>query len=249
MHLQDDTLFLRDEALAAEGFVHGFSIRTGGVSRGAFDSLNLGAGVGDDGAAVQENLARLAAAAGFAPSAFRTARQVHGAEVILLGSDGQEEEEGDALMARERGLVPAVRTADCVPILLAHPDTRAVAAVHAGWRGTLAEVVLGAVAALEAAGAPARELRAAIGPAIGPCCYQTAPEVAARFASRLGAAVISGRQVDLRHSNRLLLQEAGVHPERIAEVGGCTSCEAGLFFSHRRDRGHTGRHLSFIRCG
>jgi len=241
--------FLRSERLAEEGFVHGFSTRSGGVSRGPFASLNLGPATGDDPAAVEENHRRLADAAGFPRADLRLVHQVHGDRVIRL--DGREPPppgaEGDALLAAVPGLAPAVRTADCVPILLAHPRSGMVAAVHAGWRGARLRIAAATVAELAAAGAAPAELVASVGPAIGRCCYEVSPELAEGFVATYGAGVADGRRLDLREVVRLQLAGAGIPAAAVDFVGGCTACDPATYFSHRRDEGRTGRHLSFIR--
>ena len=169
-----------------------------------------------------------------------TFKQIHSATVVnaegrcgILG-------EGDALLEDRPGAVIAVRTADCLPILLADERHRAIAAVHAGWRGTVARIVAAAVDAMRARfGTAPGDLHAAIGPGIGKCCYQVGPEVAAYFGEQ-GRAHIS-----LRDANRSQLLTAGVTPERIYASNLCTMCLAGEFHSFRRDREAAGRLYSF----
>ena len=169
-----------------------------------------------------------------------TVKQIHSASVVnaegrrgLLG-------EGDALLEDRPGAVIAVRTADCIPILLADERHRAIAAVHAGWRGTVARIVAAAVDAMRARfGTAPGDLHAAIGPGIGKCCYQVGPEVAAQFGEQ-GRAHIS-----LRDANRAQLLAAGVTPERTYASNLCTMCLAEEFHSFRRDREAAGRLYSF----
>lgn len=227
-------------------FPHGFTTRQGGASPAPWDSLNLGGAVGDDPERVAENWRRLERTTGLA---FARVRQVHGARVLRAEAPGAPVEEADAVWTTTPGVAACVSVADCVPVLLADPGTGAVAAVHAGWRGTVARIVAEAVAVLhrEAGAAPSR-LLAAIGPSIGPCCYEVSPELAARFRAEIGP-VTSGDaapRLDLWESNRRILVAAGVAPERIERLGRCTSCERDLFFSHRRDAGRTGRQMAFI---
>jgi YfiH family protein len=229
------------------GFPHGFTTRRGGVSRPPWDAANLGGSVGDDPAHVGENWRRLEAAAGLG---FARVRQVHGARVVLAEAPGASLEEADAVVSRAAGVAACVSVADCVPVLLADPRSGAVAAVHAGWRGTLARAAAEGVRALVLeAGADPGSLLAAIGPSIGPCCYEVAPELAARFEAELGAAVVrpgSAPRLDLWSANAAVLAAAGVAPERIEPLRRCTACEPELFFSHRRDRGRTGRQVAYI---
>jgi len=160
------------ELLARAGFRHGFTKRAGGVSEGAFSSLNLAFGVGDDEANVRENLSRLRSALG-ADVPFLRVLQVHGNAVADALSVAQTETaEADAIVAAEIDAFLAVQTADCAAVLLADPETRAVAAVHAGWRGASNGLVRNAVRALRDKGADPRRLLAAIGPCIGAECYE-----------------------------------------------------------------------------
>ena len=204
-----------------------FSTRLGGVSEPPYDSLNLGLVTADSDAAVGENRRRLAQALGFSLEQIVFARQVHGTRLLRHPREvGVVEADGHVVT--EPGIAPLVFVADCLPVALYGPD--GLAMVHAGWRGLSGGIV---AAAAEAVGAT----RAAIGPGIGPCCYEVGEEVLATFAE-LGE-VAEGRMLDLPEVARRLLARAGV--ERVESAGLCTSCEMELFFSHRRDAGRTGR--------
>ena len=169
-------------------------------------------------------------------------KQIHSSVVFAADGVGCAGE-GDALVTRERGLAVSIRTADCFPILLADPVRRSVAAVHAGWRGTAASVVLSSLGRMKSEfGTDPRDVFAAIGPGIGSCCYEVGLEVAQRFGK--GEA---GR-LDLAAENRAQLIAAGLRPERIDAVGGCTFCHPAQFFSWRRDQDRAGRMISFIRA-
>ena len=269
-------LFLASRLLSAADVVHGFSLRGGGVSQGPFASLNLSRAVGDDAAAVEENLASLAAAAGLeGGAAFVTASQVHGDRVIAAGGGKVREvfpeseaggqapsardvatEAADALLGLEEGTAVGVRVADCVPILLHDPESGAVAAVHSGWRGARLSIAARSVRALaHAADADPALLLAAVGPCIGRCCYAVSGELAATFRALFGPevaddpATVAHPHLDLRACVQLALVAAGVPAPRIEQVEGCTSCDAGSFFSHRRAAGRTGRHLAFVVAG
>ena len=246
---------LRSPGLAALGVPHGFSVRTGGQSQGPYASLNLGAAVGDDPAAVAANLAHLASVAGVV--GFLQASQVHGTRVhqVAVGDDPDalRHLEADALVTTTPGRAVGVRTADCVPILFAGPGGAVVAAAHAGWRGTLGGIAGETVGWLErACGVAPATVRVAIGPCIRTGCYEVDPELGARFVDALGAGVTwtpegAGRpRLDLVEANLRVLEAAGVGRDRVDIVGGCTHCEPARYFSHRRDRGRTGRHLSFV---
>ncbi len=157
--------------------------------------------------------------------------------------------EGDALLTDVPGAVVGVRTADCVPILLVDVSKRTVAAVHAGWRGTAQAIAAKTVGALAARfGSDPRDMQAAIGPAIGACCYEVGPEVASQFKSlfpeRSGGE--ERAHLDLPEANRRQLLDAGLPPDQIHLSGLCTACLAGEFFSWRRDRVKHERMVSAI---
>lgn len=239
---------IRSGLLDEHGFAHGFSQRTGGASEGPFASLNLARTVGDDPAHVAENVRRFAKAIG--TDRIFEVSQVHGREVVEVGPEDAiahvRSIEADALVTRAPKSAVAVRTADCVPVLLGDPSTGAVAAVHAGWRGVVARIVEAAVEALSED--PSR-LVVAIGPHIRVERFEVGHEVAPQIAAVAhGEAVVVEREprphVDLAKTVRAQLEALGVH--RIDDVGGCTHAEAERFFSHRRDEGRTGRHLSAI---
>lgn len=263
------TSILTSRLLAANGVPHAFSLRGGGVSIAPFDSLNLGSAVGDEPTAVEENLRRLLRAARVAPDAFVSVRQVHGDRVVHAawgvgrvelrdtrqGAALAGPVEADAIIGQP-GTVVGVRVADCVPILLHDPVTGLSAAIHAGWRGTVALIVSRTIDILskEYAVRPA-SLRAVIGPFIGPCCFEVGDEVAERFASdaAFGPDTVDRTRakphVDLGRANRRLLEAAGVEAAHVEAAGGCTSCDPARYFSHRRDDGRTGRHLALVAAG
>ena len=219
--------------------------RGGGVSGGPFASLNLGDHVGDDPHAVASNRRMLVAAAGV-PVEPAWLRQVHGTRVADLDA-GVPDGPADAAVARCRGRVAAILTADCLPVLLAAEDGEAVAAAHAGWRGLAAGVLEATVRAL---GVPPARLVAWIGPGIGRKHYEVGPEVRAAFASQ-GSAVEQAFQVnargrylaDLPLLARRRLEALGI--ERVGATADCTFSDTNRYFSHRRD-GHCGRQATLI---
>ncbi len=242
-------------------FGHGFSTRAGGVSAPPFDTLNLGARWGDAAASVGENRRRLLRAVGAAGPLF-VARQVHGAGVarVRAGDDPAAfaAAEVDALVSGDAGVALGVFVADCIPAIVVDPRTGAFAAAHAGWRGTVAGVLPAVVRALgDEFGARARDLRVALGPAIGPCCFEVGAEVVAAFTAALGGSVdgvvapsprgAAGKwHVDLKAANRLLLERAGVAPDAIDAAPDCTCHEGARFFSFRRDRDKTGQQMGIV---
>lgn len=236
---------------AALPLPHGFSSRLGGVSEAPFAALNLGLSAGDDPEAVRTNRARFGAALGLnAP--ILTAHQVHGPAVrVAEETFGLPDCRADAVVSAEPWSAVGVFTADCTPILLWDPATGAVGAVHAGWRGTVADVTGEAVRVMAARyGASPEAMVAAIGPAIGPCCFEVGPEVAEAFAEAgLPEAVVPREpkpHVDLWGANFRRLTEAGLAPDNIHRADACTFCDAAHFFSWRRDAGLTGRMLAAI---
>ncbi|AEV17170.1 MAG: peptidoglycan editing factor PgeF [Thermus sp.] len=220
---------------------HGFTTREGGVSQGPFASLNLSPATGDDPERVAENQRRVLEAFGHPPVA--ALKQVHGTQVHRVTGPGTWE--GDGLLTQTPGLLLRVGVADCYPVLLYHPQG-AVAALHAGWRGVVGGILPRALELLAGLGLDPQEAHLALGPGIGGCCYQVGEEVAARFAEA-GLSTFAqdpkapGRYLlDLEGALLLQAQRWGIPRERIHRVGLCTRCTPTLF-SHRRDRGRTGR--------
>lgn len=218
-----------------------FSTRLGGVSEGDFESLNLGIFTDDEPDRVVENRRRLCAAVGADPESATMAWQVHGARVTRaercgIVTPGTVFERCDGLWTDEPGHALALLTADCYPVALVGETERGragLAVLHVGWRGLLGGISEAGVAALGG------EVRAAIGPGIGACCYEVGDEVAAPFRERFGKEVLDGGRLDLGRATELALRKAGV--EEVERIGGCTACSPELYFSHRRDRGRTGR--------
>jgi polyphenol oxidase len=174
------------------------------------------------------------------PEGIRMVKQIHSSAVL----DADEPPgEGDALISDRAGVLVGVKTADCVPILIVDPSTPAVAAIHAGWRGSAENIVAAAVRRMAARWQTRPEnLRAAIGPSIGVCCYEVGPEVANRFEWWFPATPD-------RHLNLPAINEAQLRAEGVTDIwkcGECTFCMAKRFFSFRRDREHAGRMVSFI---
>jgi len=182
------------------------------------------------------------------PPEITTARQIHSCNVLNITEiTGDRVGEADALVTARSGVLLGVRTADCVPVLLADTRTRAVAAIHAGWRGTAGNIAAAALRQMtERFGTRACDVRAAVGPSIGACCYTVGPEVASRFAtwcSILGHSTETER-LDLQQVNRLQLELEGV--ESVWVSGECTYCAAERYFSFRREREEAGRMLSYL---
>jgi len=231
---------LRDPRIA-----HGVSTREGGVSVGPYASLNLGASVGDAEWAVQENRARLASGLGYAPEALVTTPQIHGRDVLVVDEATAPTAlsvRADILVTDRPGFLLMQRYADCVPILLWHPEAGAVGVAHAGWRGTAINVAeravraVGELAAGDSRGGDPSGMVAAVGPSIGPCCFEVGEDVVAQFPNANGAVSDGPRgrpHLDLWELNRRQLVDAGVPASSVDVAGVCTRCNADTFFSHR----------------
>jgi YfiH family protein len=219
-----------------------FSARLGGTSHGAYESLNLGLHTEDEQAAVRANRLRLAAALGRDADAVLLGLQVHGAQISRREAapdpnpftGDARPADADGQVTSDPSLTPLVQVADCLPVALS--GDRGVAMLHCGWRGLAAGI---AGRGVEEVGANA----AAIGPGIGPCCYEVGEEVLDEF-SGLGAGIAEGAMLDLPEVARRLLARAGV--KTVETSGLCTACNPELFFSHRRDAGRTGRQAGLV---
>lgn len=238
------------------GLCHGFLGREGGASRGPFASLNLSYWVGDNSRFVDVNWQR---ARMLMPRGIRFAQleQVHGKVIhnVGLGHTGNPRPAGDGMVTTAAGLALCIFTADCVPVLLADTERGVIGALHAGWRGTLAGVAPAGIRAMERQGAEPAKIRAALGPAIGPCCYEVDASLARQFERRIPNAAAHVRAadrsdkayLDLRGIIADQLADAGLDREEIQSVGPCTRCESERYFSRRAAGGSaTGLQLSFI---
>jgi YfiH family protein len=205
------------------------------VSEGPYESLNLGRKSGDEVERVDENRRIACEALGADVAKLALNFQVHSA-VVRRAEPARRGEHADGLWTDEPGLPILAMSADCLPIALARTDggRPAIAVLHAGWKGLLAGIVASGVEALGGG-----NLAAAIGPAIGPCCYEVGEEVAAPYRERFGDDVMCERRLDLWTSAERALHAAGV--EHVDRFDRCTACEPEAFFSHRRDSGVTGR--------
>ncbi len=260
---------LRSPLLIEEGFEHAFFTRRGGVSQPPWDSLSFSMAQGDDPAAVRENRRRAARVLGVDERALYYLSQVHGTEAAVLRGDEDPDAVvlriGDITLSASPRVACGVRSADCVPVLLADRHTGSACAVHSGWKGTLARVVVSGVQRLrEIIGGPG-DIVAAIGPCISVCCFEVEGDVASLLsqASSAGEAALSHGpatanarrrsgssaptpRVDLRRIVRAQLVETGVADGSIEDVSGCTVCSPELFHSYRRDGDRSGRLLSAI---
>lgn len=240
--------------------LHAFTTRFGGVSGGIYASLNLGVNTFGDREHVRENYAIIRKALDIPAGRFTCTNQVHGSDILSVTRADCGEPPvpppygADGLITRDPSVALTVYAADCVPILLYDPVQSAIGALHAGWRGTAADIAGEAVRkmALEFGCAPV-DVRAAIGPCISECCYETGRDVADAITGMLGTA--AGRciapksgnmkfMVDLKEANRLLLKRAGVRDITISDE--CTSCRCDKYWSHRKTNGLHGSHAALI---
>ena len=256
--------------------IHAFSTVPGGVSPLENEIvLNLGFTDWDTRENVLENRRRLQTAAGAPDLPLITLKQFHSDVIHLFDTTPGEPCKGDASITNRPGLLLAIQTADCVPILLVDPKKRAIAAIHAGWRGTLARIAAKTIGAMQMHFATnPRDLLAAIGPSIGPCCYEVGTELATEFLSQFADApdyfdefrtgdepnpvqwlnmMPPGHQpppkgvlLDLRKANRSQLQSAGLRPQNIHTIDLCTACHPHLLFSYRKQGPRSGRLMSLI---
>jgi YfiH family protein len=251
--------WLESTLLREAGFRHAFFTRCGGVSEPPWDTLNFAISVGDAPESVRRNLAIAAAALGVEPRRLYMLSQVHGATSRVLRGDEDPDEVvrsvGDITLSRAREVACGVRTADCVPVLVADRSSGAALAVHSGWRGTVARAATAGIAALRVLIEGEGDLVAAIGPHIASCCFEVGDDVARALAecSTAGERAVvrdagSGAKprVDLRRIVRAQLEEARLVADCIDDVLGCTVCEPARFHSYRRDGARSGRMLSAI---
>ncbi len=244
--------------------VHGLSTRSGGVSTVYGDqTLNLGWTKEDAAEAVVANRRLLVEAVAGDPGwKLATLRQVHGtmirsvlqADEAMHDAAGRALYEGDGLLTAAPGVLLGIQTADCVPVILADVAQQVVAVLHAGWRGTAGSMAAMGVERMRAQhGSRVEDLVAAVGPAIGPCCYTVGEEVRAAFCGGFayGSDLFAKERLDLWEANRRQLVDAGIAADRIAVVGECTACArttggARRYFSHRAEHGVTGRMMSVV---
>lgn len=237
----------------------GFTTRHEGVSRPPYNSLNLGTNTLDQPFNVEGNRSLLARAFGVSQDALVTLRQVHGSDILVIDEPNGDYShflrlEGDAVITNQPELMIGVCVADCVPVLLCDPEKKVIAAVHAGWQGTADRLVSKTVEGMQSEfGCDPNMIQAAIGPSIGKCCYEVDAPVRQAFL-KSGIAWDSYAEpggegkwlLDMAAVNRELLLLAGLESGAIQVSEMCVCCQRELFFSHRRDKGETGRQMGFI---
>lgn len=238
-----------------EGLLHGFIGRRGGKSVGPYAELNVSYRVGDDPKVVSQNVCDMKLAVGIHDGRIVTMKQVHGDKIVEVKDKKLKEAgEADGMITAETDIYLGVLTADCVPILFVAPKNKLLAAVHAGWRGTLAGIAEKAARLFtDQLHVSSDKIEVALGPTIGSCCYEVKDDVAVPLLKRWGGTAQASIQkrngktyLDLRQLNRSVLSQAGIPETNIFQIGPCTSCSPDDFFSYRRERSETGRQISFI---
>jgi polyphenol oxidase len=254
---RNSLVFYQFDSFSGEPMLsHGIFTRLGGVSEGHYSALNVGSTVGDNDAHVAENRRRMAGALSVRDDETRTVWQVHGAEVLVIEANSQQESppvQADGIITKVRGIPLAMRFADCVPVVLYDPIHQAIGMAHAGWKGTLLGAGSATLRAMSAHfDTRAADVIAGIGPSIGPCCYKVGPEVVKGVEDVFGSGdglVLrpengGGPHLDLWEANARALRAVGVEQIEVAEL--CTSCNTHEFYSHRREQGKTGRFGALI---
>ena len=254
---QNDLIYMRSSLIAAK---HAFTTRFGGVSGGEFESLNLGSNRGDDPACVRENFRRVCALFGVDENGACVTNQVHKNDVrIVTGADrhiclGPVPYEADGLVTAEKGLPIFCFTADCVPVLLHDPAAGVAGAIHCGWRSSVQDILAVALRQMASLGARPENIRAAIGPAIGRCCFETDDDVPSAIEAWLGGDTAglfdpgpgTKTLVDLRLANARRLRQLGVPAENLDISDECTRCSHEKYWSHRYTKGLRGSQASAI---
>jgi len=252
--------FIEPQLMTASGnLAAGFTTRHEGVSRPPYNSLNLGLNTNDSVHSVQGNRSLLSRAFGAKIEQLLTVTQVHGTDILVVDAPNQDfthflKLECDGIVTNQRRIMIGVGVADCLPLLMFDPVRQVIAVLHAGWKGTAAGIARKGVAAMvNDFGSRPGDIHAAIGPGIGPCCYEVDEPVSEAFAAESAiwhestSEIGRGKwKLDLTAANRLQLLDCGLSSERIETTHQCVCCTPELFFSYRRDKCETGRHLGFI---
>lgn len=269
------TVFLLADWMSRYDYVEaGFSSRRGGVSAGSYSSLNCGLHVHDRAEHVVENRRRLAQTTRLPFTAWTYAEQVHGRRVAVVGEQdkgaGRDSRETalqatDAFVTNVPGICLSAQFADCVPLYFLDPVRKAVGLAHAGWKGTVLKVSMATIDTMaHTFGSRPEHILAAIGPSIGPCCYEVDDRVIREVDAVVSELKLPVRpdaagepplytpttegkyMLDLQQLNRQIMIKAGILPSNIEVTKLCTSCRTDLFFSHRKESGTTGRMVAWI---
>jgi len=263
VYIDGKTPYFQSELFNKYGIKHAFFTRKGGVSKGAFESLNFAEGIGDvkdSEENVMQNYEIAANLFGLHKDDVCRTYQTHTSKVVFadeslrgVGTVKPKFDFGvDGLVTNVKNLLLSVRTADCVPVLLCDTDKKVCSAVHAGWRGTIGGITKNAVALMTEQGVKPENILVAIGPCIGKCCYEVGNELYGEFVSKnieyskFFTPIGEKYMLDLNLANKTILIEAGINPQNISVAEICTKCNGELFFSHRRNGAVRGTMSAFI---
>jgi len=247
--------YFQFESLLSKNLTQAVFSRQGGVSPVPWDSLNLGNTVGDDTTRIEENKTKLLSSIGYFPNQLAQIQQVHSAHVKVVDKPVNRNDmlsQGDAMISNKPGLLMLMRFADCVPILFYDPEKNAAGIAHAGWKGTVKEVAISAVSKMqEQFGTNPSDLIVGIGPSVGPDHYEIGEDVVEEVKrtfphswDKLLITVLDKVKLDLWEANRISLIKAGVNHIEMAEI--CTACNVDDWYSHRAEKGKTGRFAAVI---
>jgi len=259
---QDKISYLQPDWCRGLKVAAGFTTRNGGVSRAPFNSLNLGFNTEDPKSNVEGNRSTLSRAFGIPPHQLLTVRQVHGTDLLIIDEPNPDLShflniECDAIVTNQPGIMIGILVADCYPVILFDPVRQVAAAVHVGWRGAAGGILARTLMTMrENFNCMMHDIRAAIGPGIGGHLYEVDRPVREAFRQGAGHWELCSKEVglgkwhlDLRQACRLQLRDAGIEEGQIDAAAECTCCHKELFYSYRRDKRQTGRHLGFVMLG
>ena len=251
------SLFFFKNLLSFDKLYHAISQRDGGISKAPYSSLNLGLNTGDTQENIYSNHVALSKAMQFDLPTLVSSHQVHGSNIIIADRNFSRQTPSrlvytfygyDALLTDRPGITLIIRVADCVPVILFDPKKNVLALIHAGWKGTMEGITAKTIRKMTSGyGSSAGDIRAGIGPSIGKCCFSVQNNVAGQFAAKVSGPESfmtkesDGVHIDLWEANRQQLISQGCPGENIEIAEICTSCNSHLFFSHRREKGKTGR--------
>jgi len=249
--------FVFDHLYSHKELYHAVTTRAGGLSPSPYKSLNLGINTDDEPSNIISNHDTASKALNFNLSFLVSSTQVHEDRILCLNEKPEHKEskapgvcyEGfDSIITDQNGLTIMIRVADCVPVILYDPKSKVIAVVHAGWKGTLSEITIKTIHQMKKQfGCSSADIKAGIGPAIGKCCFSVNREVAEKFTGQLKRSKYFVKQnngssyIDLKEANKIQMILAGLNKENIETSEICTSCRSDVFFSHRREKGRTGR--------
>ncbi len=252
MKVQGEIRLVQSPLIDSELFWHGFPERTGGCSTGARSSLNLSVKWGDDPDVITKNRQLVCENGGFSYEDLVVTKHVHGTKVWQLGRPLPTPAEFDGMVSTEPGKVLGAFAADCIPLVFADPVAKVCGAAHAGWRGTVGKIAVNVVETMVKAGATIPNIRVALGPCIGPCCFEVGDEVLQEFRAAFGEVeglIVDGphkKHVSLHVASRVQLEAIGIAPAHIDASPPCTQCHPERFFSYRRDGQAGGVHMGYI---